>query len=350
MSIRDAGTRAAPFDDFRDLVKSLPAPDAEALAAARARQGRLTKPPGSLGRLEQIAIWLAGWQGQEKPVIERPMVAVFAGNHGVAARGVAPYPADVTQQMVANFRAGGASINQLCTSFNVGLKVFELALELPTGDIAEKDALSERDCAATIAYGMEAIEGIDLLCLGEMGVGNTTVASALFCALFGGEPEEWVGYGSGSTGAVLEAKIEAVRLACERVRGETDPLVILKRVGGRELAAMVGAVLAARMQRIPVVVDGFVTSAAVAVVHKMAPGATDHCIFAHRSAEKAHRQAVEAMGGAPLLDLGMRLGEGTGAAIAAAIVRAAAYTHSNMATFGEAGVSGEGVNVDRAGG
>ncbi|MBZ8134152.1 nicotinate-nucleotide--dimethylbenzimidazole phosphoribosyltransferase [Afifella sp. IM 167] len=338
-----SATDTSPLDDIRNLFQDLPKPDAAAIAAARDRQAQLTKPTGSLGRLEEIAIFLAGWQGSEKPVVARPLVAVFAGNHGVAARGVSPFPAAVTKQMVANFQAGGAAINQLCQSLEVGLKVYELALDVPTGDIAVEDALTERDCAGTIAYGMEAIEGgIDLLCLGEMGIANTTVASALYCALFGGDPAEWVGRGAGAEGPGLERKVEAVRLAVERVAGEKDALTILQKIGGREFAAMVGAILAARLNRVPVLVDGFVTTAAAAVAYKIRPEALDHCLFAHCSAEKAHRHAVEAMGGAPLLDLGMRLGEGTGAALAASLIRTAAYCHSNMATFAEAGVSEKG--------
>ncbi|WP_026380674.1 nicotinate-nucleotide--dimethylbenzimidazole phosphoribosyltransferase [Afifella pfennigii] len=339
----NSATDASPLDAFRALFQDLPGPDAQAIAAARARQAQLIKPAGSLGRLEEIAIFLAGWQEREKPVVARPLVAVFAANHGVTARGVSPYPAAVTAQMVANFQAGGAAINQLCTSLEVGLKVFELALDVPTGDIAVEDALTARDCAGTIAYGMEAIEGgIDLLCLGEMGIGNTTVAAALFCALFGGEAADWVGRGAGIEGEGMERKVEAVRLACARLAGEKDALTILQKIGGREIAAMVGAILAARLNRIPVLIDGFVTSAAAAVAYRMAPEALDHCLFAHCSAEKAHRLAVDAMGGEPLLDLGMRLGEGTGAALAASLVRTAAHCHSSMATFAEAGVSGKG--------
>ncbi|MBC8036515.1 MAG: nicotinate-nucleotide--dimethylbenzimidazole phosphoribosyltransferase, partial [Rhizobiales bacterium] len=185
-----------PFDDIRDLLKGIPGPDREAMEQCRARDSRLTKPPGALGRLEHIAEWLCGWQGRYPPRVERPVVAVFAGNHGVVAQGVAAYPQDVTRQMVANFRGGGAAVNQICKTFDLGLKVFELALDLPTRDITVDAALSEADCAATFAYGMEAIaEGCDLLCIGEMGIGNTTIAAAIAHGLFGGNPEDWVGPG-----------------------------------------------------------------------------------------------------------------------------------------------------------
>ena len=177
---------------------SCPAPDEAARGAARARDATLTKPPGSLGRLEEIAEWLAAWQGREPPAVTRPLVAVFAANHGVAARGVSAYPQAVTRQMVANFAAGGAAINQICNAYDLGLKVFELALDQPTPDIVVEDAFDEKACAATIAYGMEAIAGgVDLLCLGEMGIANTTVAAAIFHALYGGEAADWVGRGTG---------------------------------------------------------------------------------------------------------------------------------------------------------
>ncbi len=175
-----SATTGLPFDDIRRLLADLPPPDEEAAAAVRRRDGKLTKPPGSLGRLEHIAEWLARWQGRHAPKIERPVVAVFAGNHGVVNQGVSAYPQAVTRQMVANFQAGGAAVNQICKSFDLGLKVFELALETPTRDITQAAAMDEAECAATMAYGMEAVAGgADLLCIGEMGIGNTTIAAAI---------------------------------------------------------------------------------------------------------------------------------------------------------------------------
>jgi nicotinate-nucleotide--dimethylbenzimidazole phosphoribosyltransferase len=330
-----------PFDDFRDLIRSMPGPDMQALAAVRARDPFLTKPPGALGRLEEIVEWLAMWSGKPKPSIIRPLVAVFAGNHGVTAQGVSPYPSEVTQQMVANFAAGGAAINQICIAHDLGLKVFDLALDIPTADITADAAMDEKSCAATMAFGMEAISGgTDLLCIGEMGIGNTTIASALLLGLFGGTAEDWVGAGTGSQGDVLARKVDAVRRAhALHAAHLNDPLEVLRRLGGRELAAMTGAILAARMQRVPVIVDGFVATAAAAVLFKCDPAALDHCLFGHVSAEKAHGLALQKLGKKPLLDLGMRLGEGTGAALAAGIVKSAALCHSGMATFGEAGVT-----------
>ncbi len=333
-----------PFDDFRDLIKALPGPDIDALSAVRNRDPILTKPPGALGRLEEIVEWLAMWSGNPKPSITRPLVAVFAGNHGVTAQGVSPYPSAVTQQMVANFAAGGAAINQICIAHDLGLKVFDLALDVPTEDITQGAAMDEKTCAATMAFGMEAIAGgTDLLCIGEMGIGNTTIAAALLHGLFGGDAEDWVGAGTGSQGETLARKTDAVRRAVALHAAHLhDPLEALRRLGGREIAAMAGAVLAARMQRVPVIIDGFVATAAAAVLHKCDASALDHCLFGHVSAEKAHALALEKLGKRPLLDLGMRLGEGTGAALAAGIVKAAALCHSGMATFDEAGVSEKG--------
>lgn len=331
---------ALPFDDIRNLVQSMPGPDEGALAAVRARDAQLTKPAGSLGRLEEIAEWLAAWSGNEKPKVTRPLVAIFATAHGVADQGVSAFPSSVNRQMVENFAAGGAAINQICRSNDVGLKVFDLAVEMPTPSITEEDAMDEAHCAATMAYGMEALAGgIDLICLGEMGIGNTTVAAAVLNGLFGGSAEDWIGRGTGVDDEGLARKRAAVEAAVARLSGEKDPLEVLRRVGGREIAAMVGLIIAARLQRVPLIIDGFVTTAAAAVVYAMDPSGLDHCLFAHVSAEAAHRRTLDLMEKSALLDFGMRLGEGSGAAIAAGIVKAAAEMHSGMATFADAGVA-----------
>lgn len=335
-----------PFDDIRDLIARMPAGDETAADAARARQAELTKPPGSLGRLEEIAVWLAEWQGRHPPRVDHPVVAVFAGNHGLAARGVSAYPPEVTAQMVENFRQGGAAINQLCQASGAALKVFELALELPTGDITREDALDEEGCAATIAFGMEAVaEGADLLAIGEMGIGNTAVAAAVCLSLFGGSAEDWVGRGTGVDDEGLARKRAAVSEAVARMKNQhgekPDPLTVLASVGGREIAAMAGAIVSARFSKVPVLVDGFVASAAAGVLHALDRSALDHCLFAHRSAEQAHGRLLETLGKTPLFDLAMRLGEGSGAALAIGIVKAAALAHSGMSTFAEAGVSGK---------
>lgn len=333
-------TTGLPFDDFRELLANLPGPDEAAVRAVRERDPQLTKPPGALGRLEQIAEWLAAWTGRA-PAVTRPLVAVFAGNHGVTKQGVSAFPSEVTAQMVANFAAGGAAINQICIAHDLGLKVFDLALEIPTGDITQEAALDERACAATMAFGMESIAGgTDLLCIGEMGIGNTTIAAAIFHGLYGGTAEEWVGPGTGTQGDGLTRKIRAVETAVALHKPHLgDPLELLRRLGGREIAAMAGAVLAARVEKIPVIIDGYVATAAAAVLHAANPTALDHCIVGHVSAEPGHTKVLEKLGKTPLLALGMRLGEGTGAALAAGIVKAAAQCHSGMATFDQAGVS-----------
>ncbi len=289
---------ARPLDDIRALLRQMPKADEAARAAAREREGQLTKPAGSLGRLEAIAEWLAGWQGSPRPHVDRPLVAVFAGNHGVVAQGVSPFPQSVTAAMVANFTAGGAAINQICKTFDISLKVYELALEKPTGDITREPALDEKACAATMAFGMEALAAEpDLLVVGEMGIGNTTVAAAIFHALYGGKAEDWVGRGTGVDDAGLKRKADAVSAAVARHKEHlTDPLEVLARLGGREIAAIAGAILAARLRRTPVLLDGFVVSSAAAVLHALDLSALDHCLAGHVSAERAHREALKRLG------------------------------------------------------
>jgi nicotinate-nucleotide--dimethylbenzimidazole phosphoribosyltransferase len=285
--------------------------------------------------------FLARWQGKAPPTLDSPMVAIFAGNHGVVGRGVSAFPAEVTAQMVANFTRGGAAISQISALHGFNLRVFELALELPTGDITVAPAMDDRTCVATIAYGMEAIAGKpDLLAIGEMGIGNTTVAAAIYAALYGGSGADWVGRGTGVDDQGMGRKAAAVNAALAFHHSAlTDPLSILARLGGREIAAMLGAIIAARQQKVPVIVDGFVATSAAAIAHAMNPRAIDHCLFAHVSAETAHARALQAMRVTPLLDLGMRLGEGSGAALAAVLVKTALHLHTHMATFAEAAVS-----------
>jgi len=332
----------ASLDEIRALLKALPAADEGAAEAARKRQAQLTKPAGSLGRLEELAIWLATWQGRNPPAVDRPYTAVFAGNHGIAAKGVSAYPSAVTAQMVQNFIEGGAAVNQLCSLANADLRVYEMALEEPTGDISEEPAMSEEDCAHAMAYGMMAVEpGIDVLSLGEMGIGNTTSAAALCHGLFGGEAADWVGPGTGVDDDRLAAKVALVAQAVARHRDVLDdPLRVLCCLGGRELAAIAGAVLAARMARTPVVLDGYACTAAAAVLFALDPATLDHCVVAHMSAEPGHKRLLARIGKRPLVDLGMRLGEASGAMIAVLLLKAAVACHSGMATFEEAGVSG----------
>ncbi|MCS6760856.1 MAG: nicotinate-nucleotide--dimethylbenzimidazole phosphoribosyltransferase [Candidatus Devosia symbiotica] len=330
------------YADVLELLTIVPDGDEAAVAAVRARNSQLTKPPGSLGALEGLVEFLARWQGRAQPRLDNPMVAIFAGNHGVTDQGISAFPRAVTAQMVANFTNGGAAISQICALHEINLRVFELALELPTGDITLEAALDDKMCVATIAYGMEAIAGKpDLIGIGEMGIGNTTIAAAIYAALYGGTGADWVGRGTGVDEAGLKRKVDAVDRALARHADELDhPLAILARLGGREIAAMLGALLAARHQKVPVIIDGFVATSAAAIVHAVNPAAIDHCIFAHVSAESGHARALAAMGQIGLLDLGMRLGEGSGAALAAALAKTALHLHNNMATFESASVSG----------
>jgi nicotinate-nucleotide--dimethylbenzimidazole phosphoribosyltransferase len=331
----------ANFEEIHSLVSSYPEPDRQAADRARVRERELTKPPGALGRLETLAEWLAAWQGRHPPRIDRARVAVFVGNHGVAVHGVSAFPSTVTAQMMKNFQAGGAAVNQLCALMDAELKVYEMALDQPTGDILSEPAMSEEECSRSIAYGMMAVEdGLDVICLGEMGIANTTSAAALCLALFGGTAQDWTGPGTGVAGSQLELKTsvvaEAVKLHAPSLE---DPLEILRHLGGHELAAIVGAIIAARMARVPVILDGYATTAAAAVVHKLTDGGLDHVVVGHLSAEPAHARLLEQIGKQPLLDLGMRLGEASGAVLALPLVRAAAACHTGMATFSEAGVS-----------
>lgn len=329
------------LDDLRRRLAQLPAADGDAAAAAGRRQARLTKPAGALGRLEDLAIWLAAWQGREPPRLERVAALVFAGNHGVAAQGVSAYPPEVTAQMVANFEAGGAAINQLCRAAEAALEVVALDLDRPTADFTRAPAMSEGACLEALNQGIKAVpQHLDLLAVGEMGIGNTTSAAAIACALFGGVPGDWAGPGTGldAEGLARKAAVIEQAVACHR-DALGDPIEVLRRLGGREIAALAGAILAARERRIPLLLDGYVTGAAAAVLHGLSPDTLAHARAAHRSAEPGHARLLERLGLRPLLALDMRLGEASGAALAILLCRAALACHTGMATFDQAGVS-----------
>lgn len=325
---------------FETTLAALPQPDAEARDAAARRQGQLTKPPGSLGRLEDIAVFMAGWQGRERPRIARGRVVIFAGNHGIVARGVSAFPAEVTVQMVANFTAGGAAINALAAAAGLDLSVVPLDLDRPTADFTTAPAMSEAECLAALSAGAAAVGDADLLVLGEMGIGNTTPAAALAAASFGGDPALWVGPGTGIDAQGLSRKAavvaEGLALHAEHLSSAFE---ILRRLGGREIAAMAGAVLAARMKGVPVVLDGFIGTAAIAPLALVNPGITAHCLAGHCSAEPGHVRLLQRLELAPILSLNMRLGEASGAAVAVQVIRAALAAHDGMATFAEAGVA-----------
>ena len=334
-------TAFSSLDALREACLTLPAPDEASVAAVWERQNMLTKPPRSLGRLEDIAAWLARWQHLPRPRLDKVKVLVFAGSHGVTAQGVSAFPAEVTAQMVANFAAGGAAINQLARAAGAELNVVPLHVDHATGDITETAAMTEEEFLEAVEAGYSAVhDSTDLLCIGEMGIGNTTIAAAVCAGLFGGDAANWTGRGTGVDDAGLERKTAVVRAAIERHRDVlADPLAVAMRLGGRELAAMMGAALAARHHLVPLLLDGFVATAAVAPLGRLMPDGLAHAMAGHVSAEAAHRRLLGELGLTPLLDLGMRLGEGSGACLAVNVVRSALACFDGMATFGDAGVS-----------
>jgi len=334
-------TDFASFADLRAACLDLPSGHPAASAAVAGREDRLTKPPRSLGRLEDLTAFLAHWQGHAPPRLDRVEILVFAGNHGVTRQGVSAYPAEVTVQMVANFAAGGAAINQLARAAGASLRVIPLALDAPTADFTAEPALTEQEFLAAVATGHDAVSpACDLVVLGEMGIGNTTAAAAIAAALFGGGGGRWAGRGTGVDDDGLKRKRDVIDRALLRHAAVLDdPLRAAAALGGRELAAILGATLAARRQNIPVLLDGFVCTAAVAPLHKLRTDTLAHALAGHLSAEAGHRMLLDELGLKPLLDLNMRLGEASGAAAAIFILRAALACHTGMATFAEAGVS-----------
>lgn len=321
------------------LADTLPTADEAARAGALARQNSLTKPPGSLGRLEELALFMAAWRGTARPTITKAQALVFAGNHGICAQGVNPYPQEVTAQMVLNFQHGGAAINQLCRANGADLNVIALELDRPTADFTQSAAMTEAETLAAMNAGAAAVDnGADVLILGEMGIGNSTIAAALATALFGATAADWVGPGTGSDAEGISRKVSAIERGVARHKG-LSALETLAALGGREQAAICGAVLAARAARIPVILDGFICTAAAATLYAADPRLLDHCLVGHASAEPGHRRLLAALGKKPVLEFDMRLGEGSGAALALGILRAALECHNGMATFGEAGVS-----------
>ena len=329
------------LNDLRYQLSNLPGPDTWASKQAKARESQLTKPPGSLGRMEDISAWVSTWQGAHPPRMTTPRARVFAGNHGVVRKGVSAYPAEVTQQMVVGFEAGVAAVNQICKTFDVELQVVPLDLQTPTQDFTEQPALSEKEFVAAFNTGANAIpDQTDLICLGEMGIGNTTSAAAICLALYGGNANDWTGTGTGITGSALKNKAFVVAAGVAHHKANCkDTLDMLCCLGGRELVAITGAIIKSRQSHIPVMIDGFIATAAAACLEGAQGGALDHCKIAHASAEKGHKKLLQSVNKRALLDLGMRLGEASGAALAVSIVKAAVNCHNGMATFAEAGVT-----------
>src|SRR5580692_11792419 len=334
-------TNFTSFSALRTACLDLPGGHPAASAAVAQREANLTKPPNSLGRLEELVAWLAHWQGHVPPRLQRVDILVFAGSHGVTARGVSAYPSEVTAQMVANFASGGAAINQLARTAGATLRVIPLSLDEPTADFTQQVALTEEEFLAAVTAGYDAVApDCDLVCLGEMGIGNTTAAAAIAAAAFGGGGARWAGRGTGVDQDGLARKRAVIDQGLTRHAALLhDPLAIAAALGGRELAAILGATLAARRQRIPVLLDGFVCTAAVAPLAKLRTDTLAHAQAGHVSAEAGHRMLLEELSLVPLVNLDMRLGEASGAAVALLLLRAALACHTGMATFAEAGVS-----------
>lgn len=326
------------IESYHTFIATLPPADEHAQGQAELRQNQLTKPRGSLGRLEELAIWIASWHGTERPKLTAPSCLIFAGNHGVAAQGVSAFPSEVTAQMVTNFTAGGAAINQLTKVAGASLTVIPLELDTPTKDFTHAPAMTVNETLEAMSIGAASIPAdADLLMVGEMGIGNSTVASALALAILGGPASDWTGPGTGVDQKGIALKTEIIEKALATNKDMlTDGLSILSALGGRELAAIAGAVLAARHKRIPVLLDGFISTAATLPFWHDNPALLEHCQISHRSKEPGHNKIIEKTGKMPIIDLGLRLGEGSGAATALPIIRAALATHSGMATFTEA--------------
>ncbi|MXW88043.1 MAG: nicotinate-nucleotide--dimethylbenzimidazole phosphoribosyltransferase [Acidimicrobiaceae bacterium] len=321
------------------LLAELPGLDRDARDQVAARAATVLRPAGAFARLDAVASWLAGWQGTATPGVQRPHVAVFAADHGVAVDGVSAYPADVTAAMVEAIRSGVATITVLAREAGATLELFDVGVGRPTGNIRVTDAMSVEEFDEAAAAGATAVESVDadLLVVGEIGIGNTTAAAAVAAAALGGDAAGWVGPGTGVVGAALTHKCDVVQAALDRV-GPVAPLEALRRLGGRELAAMAGAVAAARRRRLPVVLDGFIAGAAVAPLEVARPGSLDHCIAGHCSAEPGHQRLLEVLGLDPLMQLDLRLGEGSGALVAVPIIRMAAAAVVEVATFEEWGL------------
>jgi|TARA_B110000977_G_scaffold61510_2_gene83684 nicotinate-nucleotide--dimethylbenzimidazole phosphoribosyltransferase len=334
----------APFSslaEFKKLLMKQPNSNLEIKNQASERNNQLTKPPGSLGRLEELAIWYSSWRGEVTPKLRFPQIVVFAGNHGVTTQGISAFPSEVTQQMVMNFQHGGAAINQLCKVFGVKLNVIALDLDNPTADLTTGPAMSEAECVKALTIGWNAVDkSTDLFVAGEMGIGNTTSAAAISYALYGGAASDWVGRGTGIDDIGLEKKAQVIATSLiSNPTSITNGIEALRCLGGRELAAMAGSIASARAKSIPVILDGFICSAAAACLENTISGSLDHCVAGHESNENAHRALLGYLKKEPILTLGMRLGEASGGALAIAVLQGALACHSGMATFAEAGVS-----------
>ena len=328
-------------NEFQDSLNGLTKRNEVFFKAAFERQKQLTKPPGSLGKLEEYACFMAAWQGNERPEIKLAQALVFAGNHGACDQGINPFPQEITLQMVENFNKGGAAINQLALQNGAELNVILLAEGKQTSDFTKGPAMSEEECLNALNVGANSVDvSSDIILIGEMGIGNSTISAALCLASFGGQSKDWVGAGTGSDleGIVLKRKVVDLAHSVNAANLGSS-FEILCALGGREQAAICGALVAARKHRIPVLLDGFIACSAVAPLSPH-EGIFDHVLVAHKSAELGHNLLLKHIDKVPILDLDMRLGEGTGSAVALAVIKSALACHNGMATFAEAGLTG----------
>lgn len=322
---------------LRTALAELPPPDRASGDLVRERAADILRPAGALARFDEVAAWVAEWQGTPSPAVRRPAALIFAADHGVTAAGVSKYPVDVTAAMLAAYRAGKSTVTAFAAVAGATVDAIDVGVGRPTGDIRFEPAMDEARFDEAAQAGRDAVAGLDadLLVLGEMGIGNTTAAAAVAAALGGGEVAAWVGRGTGLDDEGMDRKRDAVRLAVDRIAGVLDPLEVLREVGGAELVAMAAAIVAARHRRLPVLIDGYVVTSAAMPLAAVVPGALDHCIVGHCSAESGHRRLLERLGKQPLLDLEMRLGEGSGAMAAVPLVAMACAGITEVPTFGE---------------
>lgn len=337
----DAALTSAYQDGIASALLGGTPPDRSAMDRVARRVERVLRPDGAFARLDEVAVWLAGWQRSEMPAVRSPAVIVFTADHGVAAQGVSAYPSTVTAAMHRALEDGVATASVMARAVGAELRAVDVGVGRPTNDLTLTAALSAsgfRSCFETGRATVAALEDVDLLALGEMGIGNTTAAAALCTCLFGLDPRDWTGRGTGVDAAAFETKVRVVEQAARRV-GDARPLEVLRQVGGSELVALAGAAYEARLRSIPTVLDGFVTTAALAALEVAAPGALDNCLAGHVSAEPGHRILLEKLGKRPLIDLELRLGEASGALLAIPVIKLAAASVVEVATFEERGLA-----------
>ncbi len=327
------------FDQIKKILNALPSSNEKVIKEAQSYQDNLLKPKRSLGILEQLAVFYCGWRNCLKPEIKFPQTIIFAGNHGVYNQSISPFPQEVTMQMVKAFKKKKAAINQLSSAFNSNLEVIELDLNKPTLDFTKGPSMSKVEFMKAFNIGFNSIKSrSDTVILGEMGIGNTTVASAITSALIGGEVSSWVGRGTSQDNSFISNKVSVINKGLN-INKNRDPLEVLRCLGGRELVAIFASTIRARLLKIPVIIDGFICSASILPAYLIEKSSIEHCIFGHCSAEKGHKKLLKFFNKKALLNLKMALGEGTGATLALGILKSALDCHNKMGTFKNTEVS-----------